>query len=46
MEGQRAEDEKLEILERRRMERSSLQAEVMQMVLELVVRENMSRDKR
>ena len=43
MEVQWAEDEKLEeILERRRMEGSSLKAEVMQKVLELVVHEQMN----
>ena len=46
MEAQRAEDEKWEeILERRRMEGSSVQAEVMQEVLELVVQERMSKGK-
>ena len=43
MEGQWAEDEKLEvILARRRMERSSLQCQVMQKVPELVLHEPMS----
>ena len=43
MEEQRDEDEKLEeILERRRVDGGSLQAEVMQKVLELVVHERMS----
>ena len=43
MEVQWAEDEKLEeILERRRREGSSLKAEVMQKVLELVVHERMN----
>ena len=46
MEVQWAEDEKLEErLQRRRMEGSSLQAEVMQKVLELVVYELMSQGK-
>ena len=46
MEVQWAEGEKLEeILERRRMEGGSLQAEVMQKVLELVVHERMSQGK-
>ena len=41
-----AEDEKLEeVFERRRMERSSLQAEVMQKVTELVVRERKPQSK-
>ena len=43
MEGQWDEVEKLaEILERRRMEESSLQADVMQKVTELVIHERMS----
>ena len=43
MEGQWAEDEKLEeILDRRRMERSLLQADVMQKVPELAVHESLS----
>ena len=47
MEVQWAEDEKLEkVLERRRMEGNSLQAEVMQRVPELVVHERMSQGKK
>ena len=42
MEMQWAEDDKLESLERRRMEESSLQAEVMQKVPELVVHERIT----
>ena len=47
MEMQWDEDEKLEeILERRRVEGSSLQAEVLQKVPELVVHERMSLDQK
>ena len=42
MGAQWAEDEKLEVLDRRRMEGSSLQAEVMKKGRELVVHERMS----
>ena len=47
MEVRWAEDEKLEeVLERRRMEGNSLQAEVTQKVSELVVHEHMSQGKK
>ena len=46
MEAQWAKDEKLEEILERRTEGSSLQAEVMQKVLELVVHERMSQVKK